>query len=135
MDIYPNTCEPNPYFLLGSSYVDLGNLEIAEKYLIIADSLCSISKKTGDLNVYEYANICNKLGYIYGKKQNLDLALKYYLKAVEDDPSHKPAIGNIGAIFYAKNDYKNAKIYFEKLYQLDHTNEKAIKYLKLLEKL
>jgi tetratricopeptide (TPR) repeat protein len=133
IQIYPNTNEHYPFSFIGSILIDFNQIDSAENYLIKSEKLCLKFKTFDKINDDEYSNICNKLGYIYGKRYNIDKALYYYNNAVKHNKNNFQATGNIAAIYYAKNDFINAKIWFTKMNTIDPGNEKALKYLKLLE--
>ncbi|MBN2423711.1 MAG: tetratricopeptide repeat protein [Calditrichaceae bacterium] len=72
----------NPYNDIGAYLIRLKRINEAVPWL----------KKA--LNAPEYENYCypyHNLGYIYEKKGNWHLALKYYHNAVEENRNYKPA--------------------------------------------
>lgn len=54
------------------------------------------------------AVLLNKTGIAYHQMMELDLAKKYYDKAVKADPHYAEAINNLGTVFYARKSYRRA---------------------------
>jgi tetratricopeptide (TPR) repeat protein len=58
--------------------------------------------------------IRNKIGIAYHQLNQLDIARKEYEQAVKLKPDYVEAINNIGAIYYARKNYRRAQTYFER---------------------
>ena len=61
------------------------------------------------------ADAFNMLGYSHRKTGNLDLALKFYLKALEINPEHRGAHEYIGETYLERHDLEKAKAHLAKL--------------------
>ncbi len=64
------------------------------------------------------AAILNKTGIAYHQMQQLDLAKKFYDRAVKADRSYSEAVNNIGTIYYARKSYRRAVSQYRKALQL-----------------
>ncbi len=71
----------------------------------------------------------NNLGKIYGERGEFKLAELYFRKAIETNPLYSTPYHNIGSLYmnrgmrnnYDKNDYIEAKVWFEKALELKET--------------
>ena len=57
--------------------------------------------------------LINLKAYLFFKKEDLEEALKFYLKTLEVAPANKEALFNIFYIYHVRNDKEKAKIYIE----------------------
>ncbi len=64
------------------------------------------------------AIIANKIGIAYHQMTELDMARKYYQRAIKLDPKYSEAINNLGTIFYAKKNYRKAVSQYNKALKL-----------------
>ena len=63
-----------------------------------------------------------KIGYCYEKLEKLELALQYYLKAVEEDPALDKGWMRITKFFNSKKEYLKALYYINKAIEIDSEN-------------
>jgi len=61
------------------------------------------------------AQMLNKIGIAYHQLAELDLAAKYYQRAVKADPMFVDATNNLGTIYYAKKSYRRSISEFRKV--------------------
>ena len=52
--------------------------------------------------------LTNKIGIAFHQLLELDLAKKYYERAIKLDPKYSEAINNLGTIYYSKKNYRHA---------------------------
>ena len=104
---------PRPYYVKGKIYESLGNMKLAESSYQTAIEM--------DANYYA-AMI--QLGWIYAQRQD-DLALTYYDAALEIYPESMEAIRNKGLFYHFANRPLEARIYFNKMLEIDSTFEEA----------
>jgi tetratricopeptide (TPR) repeat protein len=64
------------------------------------------------------ATLVNKMGIAYHQMLELDLARKYYERAIKLDPKYSEAVNNLGTIFYAKKNYRKAISQYKKALKL-----------------
>jgi Flp pilus assembly protein TadD len=64
------------------------------------------------------ADIQNLLGYSYRKKRNMDLAFKYYGRALELDPNHRGAHEYVGVAYLMVDDLPKAEEHLAALNKL-----------------
>ena len=62
--------------------------------------------------------ILNKIGIAYHQMLELDLAKKYYERAIKLDPKYSEAINNLGTVHYARKSYRKACSQYEKALKL-----------------
>ncbi|AYE36750.1 hypothetical protein DB313_02835 [Borrelia turcica IST7] len=65
--------------------------------------------------------LINLKAYLFFKKENLEEALKLYLKTLEVAPANKEALFNVFYIYHVKNDKENAKKYILKYRELNYS--------------
>ncbi|ASQ29305.1 hypothetical protein CDQ96_02690 [Borrelia miyamotoi] len=65
--------------------------------------------------------LVNLKAYLLFKKDNLDEALKFYLKNLEVVPANQEALFNVFYIYHLKNDIENAKKYILKYKELNYS--------------
>jgi len=95
------------YLALGLEALNNKDLAGAEKNL------------TDSLNYSEEYQVYEGLGYIAGKKNDLDSAEKYYLKALEINPKADEVVLNLGIVYYYQEKLDLA---LEKLTEYNHAN-------------
>jgi tetratricopeptide (TPR) repeat protein len=61
------------------------------------------------------APMLNKIGIAYHQLAEIDLAGKYYQRAIKADPAFVDAINNLGTIYYSKKSYRRAIGEFRKV--------------------
>jgi tetratricopeptide (TPR) repeat protein len=89
-----------------------GDLAMAhQQYLQAIDAYSQVPTKT--------AIIWNKIGMAYHHLFAVDEARRDYQRALELRPDYPEALNNMGAIFYAKKNYKKAIRYYRKALQYD----------------
>lgn len=115
-EIEDNVGMANIYSNIGVIYYDQGDdAKALENYL----SALKYSELSGDS--LRTLTTLNNIGGVYSQKSaTQDKALEYYLKAlpISEQLGRSNELGaiavNIGSIYIQKNDYKGAKIYFDK---------------------
>jgi tetratricopeptide (TPR) repeat protein len=60
------------------------------------------------------APITNKIGIAFQEMSELDLAKKYYERAIRLDPDYPEAINNLGTLYYCSRSYKKAAGLFKR---------------------
>ena len=111
------------------------------------DKAEKILKKVIELNP-EHAQLYNNLGTSYVTIGNLEKAYENFIKAAELDDSSSITYYNIASILQIQNKHKEACVYFQKAYDLEHQDtylvamalsevkaqdfESAIKHYKML---
>src|SRR5712692_9043567 len=60
------------------------------------------------LGPLDSAVIENKIGIAYHQMMKVDVARKYYERAMKIDPRYPEAINNLGTIYYSKKSYRHA---------------------------
>ena len=60
------------------------------------------------------AILSNKIGIAYHQMTELDIARKYYERAIKLDKNYSEAINNLGTVFYAKKNYRKAVSQYNK---------------------
>ena len=63
-----------------------------------------------------------KIGYCFERLDKLELALKHYLKSVEEDPALDEGWMRITRLFYSKKKYSKALYYINKAIKIDSEN-------------
>jgi len=54
------------------------------------------------------AYILNKIGIAYHQMNELDLARRYYQRAMKENPKYPEAVNNLGTVFYTTKSYRRA---------------------------
>jgi tetratricopeptide (TPR) repeat protein len=54
------------------------------------------------------ALIQNKIGIAYHQMMQIDIAKRYYERAMQLDPNYAEAVNNLGTIYYSKKSYRHA---------------------------
>ena len=70
-------------------------------------------------------NIVNNYGYVFLQGGELDKALEFFKKNVENYPNSDNVYDSYGEALLKKGDKKNAMLNYEKAFQLDPTNTAA----------
>ncbi|WP_421623051.1 hypothetical protein R5397_01655 [Borrelia sp. MN22-0132] len=65
--------------------------------------------------------LINLKAYLYFKKENLEEALKFYLKTLEIAPANQEALFNVFYIYHLKKDMETAKKYILKYKELKYS--------------
>lgn len=107
---------------LGSSLLSIGELQKAE--ILLQKSfkyLPAISEP--------YIN----LGILYEKSNKPEIALKYYLSAIEINPQNDFILTKIGIIFYNQSRLIKAQEYLEKAVKINKENKEAVDFLKKIK--
>ncbi len=112
------------YFLIGSIYLSLKKIDLAEKNLVLASKL--------DNKNY---SIFHNLGIISQMKGDKESAKSNFLKAIQIDKNIE-TLSEVGKIYFEENDFKKAKKYFEMVLKKDTNHQKTNKivgemYLKM----
>lgn len=63
----------------------------------------------------------NKAGIAYQQQDRLDLARRYYKRAIKQNGEYADAVNNLGSVYYAERKYKTATREFHKAIQLKPT--------------
>jgi tetratricopeptide (TPR) repeat protein len=89
-----------------------GDIQMARKmYREAVDSYQSIEPKT--------PVIINKIGIAYHQMLELDIARKFYEKAIKLDKKYAEAINNLGTVHYAKKSYRRAVSQYKKALKIN----------------
>jgi len=65
------------------------------------------------------AVLLNKTGIAYHQMLELDLAKKYYEKAIKANPKYAEAMNNLGAVYYARKNYRRALSEYKRALKVD----------------
>jgi tetratricopeptide (TPR) repeat protein len=68
----------------------------------------------------------NKLGVLYARYGKNEEAEEQFEKALAKDRYYVPALVNLGNIYYLDRDFKNAKNYYERAYNVEPSNSAAL---------
>ncbi len=60
------------------------------------------------------AIVQNKIGIAFHEMLQLDIARKYYRRAVELNPKYSEALNNVGTVYYAEKNYRKAVGYYKR---------------------
>ena len=137
------------YLSLGSAFYEYGYLEQAEAYFRLAgkedpggaDALYGLGSvylhQQKNKEAREYLqravqsqanypgmmpNAWNNLGIVAAREGNTDEAIEYFLKALELNPEHVVALGNLASAYRQKKDLENARIVLERALRIDPDN-------------
>ena len=105
--------DSNIYFLIGSIYLSIGKLDLAEKNL----------NDAANLNNQNFS-IFHNLGIIAGIKKNFELAKKNFLKAIEIN-ENVDSLSELGRIYSNENNFDQAIKCFEKVLIKDPNHKKT----------
>ena len=64
------------------------------------------------------AQMLNKIGIAYHQLTEIDMAGKYYQRAIKMDSQFSDAVNNLGTIYYAKKSYRRAISQFRKVLRI-----------------
>lgn len=64
------------------------------------------------------AVIQNKIGIAYHQMMQIDIAKRYYERAIKLDPKYPEAVNNLGTIYYTKKSYRRATKLYERALKL-----------------
>lgn len=85
------------------------------------------------LQYYPQSNMYNYLGVLYHNGGNYTKAIKYYKKAIKEDPSNSWPYSNLGHDYYIIGKYEEAKVMLDKAIELRAESTSAmIVYGKIL---
>jgi len=134
------------YLSFGSVFYDHGYLEQAEAYFHLAekedpdgaDALYGLGsvylKQQKNKEAREYLqravkaqanypgmmpNAWNNLGIVAAREGHANEAIEYFLNALELNPEHVVALGNLGSVYRQKQDWENARIVLERALRLN----------------
>jgi len=140
------------YLSFGSVFYDYGYLEQAEAYFRLAekqdpdgaDALYGLGSvylnQQKNKEAREYLqravqsqanypgmmpNAWNNLGIVAAREGNTDEAIEYFLKALELNPEHVVALGNLGSAYRQKEDWENARIVLERALRVNPDDAEA----------
>ena len=97
---------------------DKPDLAAARAKIDAKDYPAAIALLTPMIVQYQDANVFNLLGFSYRKSGDLKQAATFYGKALDFDPTFKPAIEYQGELFLQMNDPEKAKANLAKLAKL-----------------
>ena len=139
------------FFLMGSIYLNLKKIDLAEKNLKLASklndknhsifhNLAVLYTNKGDhesaKNNYLKAikinnNVASmyELANLYIKIKNYDEAQKYYEHILKNDPNHKRANIGLGNLYMIKNDFKKGHSYINKATGLIRFSENGMRII------
>ena len=101
------------YFLIGSIYLNLKKIDLAEKNLKFA---CKINNQN--------SLIFHNLAIVFSIKGEVQLAKENFLKAIEIKKDIE-SISELGRIFSNENNFEDAKKYFEMAIAIDKNHKKT----------
>ncbi|GHB52314.1 tetratricopeptide repeat protein [Persicitalea jodogahamensis] len=94
---------------------------LADAYIVKGDILSKKNEGGQAVTAYEYALTArpnyavanNRIGQIYLRGKNYNLALDFYKKAIEKDPDYAPAYKDLAELYYLARQYKRAAENFD----------------------
>ena len=104
------------FFLLGTSYLHLNNLDLSEKNLKISIQL----------NNKHWDSIHN-LGVVYQLKNNFTEAMNSYINAIKLRPNSLHSLGQLAEVYEQTRFFDKAKQNYENILKIDPKNFKANK--------
>ena len=108
--------DPMCFFLLGTAYLHLRELDLSEKNL----------KISMNLNDEHYDSIHN-LGIVYQLKKNFDEAIDLFTKAIKLKPKSIGSLTHLAEVHEQVKSFDKAKHYYEVILNIDNKNFKANK--------
>lgn len=102
------------YFLLGTSYLQINNLELAELNLT----------KSVKLNE-KFSGAAHNLGVVLNLKKKFSDAKIQFLKALKIKPDNLDTLIELGRTYQFTSDFSLAKKYYEDALKIDPGNKKA----------
>ena len=112
--IKQNNSDFRAYYLLGSSYLKLKKLDLAEINL----------KKAIELN-NSLTSAYHNLGITFSLRENFQESNKLFLRVLELDSNNIETIIELGRNYELSKNYDNAKKYYLKALELDFKNKTA----------
>lgn len=144
------TISPMIYYCLGLSYGQLAKdehvEELSRSYMAKAaasDSYLCFPNRLQEIAILEYALKQNPqdgkaayyLGNLFYDKRQYEKAIDYWLLSARIDPDFPTVQRNLGIAFFNKRkDARQARIYFEKAFQLDQSDARVFMELDQLYK-
>ncbi len=109
-------------------------LAISSCFWVKGDIDRAINTLESLLSDYKYVNahVYTTLGYFYVLKNDLDKAMEYSRKAIEDSPEHAAAWDNVGQIYFRQENFDDAKAAFEKALKYKEDMVDSLYYLGLV---
>ena len=104
------------FFLLGTSYLHMKNLDLSEKNLKISIQLNN-----------EHWDSIHNLGVVYQLKENLLEAINLYIKAIKLRPNSLSSLGQLAEVYEKTKSFDKAKQNYETILNVDAKNLKANK--------
>ena len=102
------------YFLLGTAYLQINNLDLAEKNL----------KNSIRLNE-KFSGAFHNLGVVLNLKKNFNEAKIQFLNALKIKPDNLDSLIELGRNYQLTNDFVSAKKYYEDALKIDSGNKKV----------
>jgi len=131
LDKYPNNSIVN--FRLGYAYKEKKNYEKAAQYFKEAKRINPYNLTYSEI-IVTLAKIQESLGQDEYTRQDYQLALQYFNKALEFDSTYAPVMFRIGNIYYKIKDYDLAIEYYRNGIKNSDLSPKKYKYLNQLGK-
>ena len=104
------------FFLLGTSYLHIKNLDLSEKNLKISIQLNN-----------KYWDSIHNLGVVYQLKNNLTEAINSYIKALKLKPNSLHSLSQLAEVYEKSKFFDKAKQNYENILIIDSENFKANK--------
>ena len=102
------------FFLLGTSYLHMKNLDLSEKNLKISIHLNN-----------EHWDTMHNLGVVYQLKENLTEAINSYTKAIKLRPNSLQSLNQLAEVYEKTRSFDKAKQNYETILKIDYKNLKA----------
>ena len=102
------------FFLLGTSYLHIKNLDLSEKNLKISIQLNN-----------EHWDSMHNLGVVYQLKNNLIEAINSYIKAIKLRPNSLHSLSQLAELYEKNRSFDKAKQNYETILKIDYKNLKA----------
>ena len=104
------------FFLLGTSYLHMKNLDLSEKNLKISIKLNN-----------EHWDSMHNLGVVYQLKNDLTEAINLYIKALKLKPNSLHSLSQLAEVYEKSRFFDKAKQNYENILKIDPKNFKANK--------
>ena len=105
------------FFLIGSIYLSLNNIDLSEKNLLSA-----LKENKNNFSIY------NNLGIVSKAKGDCDSARNYFIKAIEIEENIE-TLCEIGRLFIQGNDFDGAQKYLEIALKKNNKHQKTNLFL------
>ena len=102
------------FFLLGTSYLHINNLDISEKNLKISIKLNN-----------KYYDSTHNLGVVYQLKKNYNDAINLFSKAIELKPRNLVSLTHLAEVYEKVKSFDKSKQYYEAILKIESRNLKA----------